>query len=86
MANLDVNFESTILPIELKKQLEANLKNLIAFNYDGYLNLVYRVDVSERELLSVKTGDSEELISLIAFLILKRECQKVWIKRNYKDL
>ena len=83
LSNLNFSFEETISPIELKEKFSAILLNLISNNYDDYLNFLYRVDVSEKELLKIKETDLISIVNQITFLVLKREYQKVWLKRNY---
>jgi hypothetical protein len=83
LSNLKVVFETTILPIDLKEQLAAVLLNLINQQYDDYLNFIYRVDVSEKELLNIKETNLPDLVEQITFLVLKRTIQKVWLKKNY---
>jgi len=83
LSNLDFSFEETLSPIELKEKIIVILLNLISNKYDDYLNFLYRVDVSEKELLKIRETDLPSIVNQIAFLILKREYQKVWLKRNY---
>ena len=83
LSNLNFSFEETISPIELKDKFSTILLNLISNNYDDYLNFLYRVDVSEKELLKIKETDLTSIVNQITFLVLKREYQKVWLKRNY---
>lgn len=83
MSNLDYKFETTIIPAELKKMLNELLNNLIKNNYDDYLNLLYRIDISEQTLLKLKPKSIEDTIEQITYLILKREAQKVWLKQNF---
>ena len=83
LSNLNFSFKETISPIELKDKFSTILLNLISNNYDDYLNFLYRVDVSEKELLKIKETDLTSIVNQITFLVLKREYQKVWLKRNY---
>lgn len=68
---------------KLNEKLAEILINLIQFKYDDYLNLIYRVDISEKELATIKNNNLVAVGNQIAFLILKREFQKVWLKQNY---
>ncbi|MFD1294827.1 hypothetical protein ACFQ5N_13370 [Lutibacter holmesii] len=83
MSNLDILFEETIEPITLQNTLNKVLLDLMRTKYDDYLNLLYRVDISEKELLKVKSDNLEAAIHQVTFLILKRESQKVWLKKNF---
>jgi len=45
--------------------------------------LLYIVDVPEHQIKNIKETDLERLVPQVAFLILKREWQKVWFKSRY---
>ncbi|SDX70419.1 hypothetical protein SAMN05444411_10885 [Lutibacter oricola] len=82
LANIDFSFseENNVEPFIVK--LQEKISNLFYNNYDSYLNLIYRIDVSEKEMLRVN-GNSETFITQITLLILKREAQKVWFKSKF---
>lgn len=83
LSNLSESLEQTILPADLFEVLNKMLLNLINNHYDDYLNFLYRVDVSEKELLKIQGNDIPKIIDQITFVVLKRECQKVWLKKNF---
>lgn len=68
---------------KLNEELTEILINLIQFKYDDYLNLMYRIDISEKDLASITNKNLLAVVNQIAFFILKREFQKVWLKQNY---
>lgn len=78
--SFDINSSFEIL----NEELTETLLNLVQFKYDDYLNLMYRVDISEKELATITNTNLVTIVNQIAFLILKREFQKVWLKQNYK--
>ncbi|WP_372793308.1 hypothetical protein [Lutibacter sp.] len=82
LSNLSENFELSYTPIQLKKVLNKLVLNLLTNNYDDYLNLMYRIDVPEKELATLKAENLETTVEQITFLILKREYQKVWFKNR----
>jgi DNA-binding Lrp family transcriptional regulator len=82
LSNLEAQFNLTIAPNELLIALKRILERLITNKYDDYLNFLYRIDVSEKELLTIKSGKLEEIIDELTYLILKREYQKVWFKNK----
>lgn len=82
LANLDEQIELSVTPVELKELLSAILLKLLTNHYDDYLNFLYRVDVSEKKLLTIKSSDVPTIIDQITFLVLKREYQKVWFKNR----
>jgi len=82
LSNLSETFVLSSTPVELKETLNKILFKLLTNNYDDYLNLMYRIDVPEKELATLKTENLETTIDQITFLILKREYQKVWFKNR----
>lgn len=83
LANIDLEFHHNILPTSLKLVLQESLYKLIQEKFIDYLNLLYIVDVSERD---VKLLDGDDILTLsenVTFLILKREWQKVWYRSKY---
>lgn len=86
LANIDEYFEETIPPTDIHNTLSKILLKLINNQYDDYLNLLYRIDVPEVELLKVRSENLEESVRQVAFLLLKREAQKVWLRKNYGNL
>ncbi len=82
LANINVKFSESISSKELIDELSKAIFYLLKNEYDSYLNLIYRIDVSERELLTLDLN-SEDIISDITFLVLKREAQKVWFKSKF---
>jgi hypothetical protein len=86
MANVTGNFETTNSPAKLKMRLFEVLLNLINNQYDDYLNLLYRIDVPERELAKLKNVNLTTSMEDITYLVLKREYQKVWFKHNFDKI
>ncbi|HWR94174.1 MAG TPA: hypothetical protein VN192_03125 [Flavobacterium sp.] len=84
LANEGVDFPLSILPNELKIQLNEKIYRLIQYKFAEYLNLLYIVDVSESEVKKLDGSDLVILAEQVSFLILKREWQKVWFRNKYK--
>jgi len=84
LANIQYNFPETLTPLELKKSVITILNQLIITEYDSYLNLIYRIDISEKELKAVGNKILPLILQDITYLILKREYQKVWFKNALK--
>jgi len=83
MAALDIEFPTDITPASLVKNLQMQLETLLLRKYDDYLNLMYRVDVQEADLLKLNGLFAEDLLKEITFLILKREWQKVYFRSKF---
>ncbi|KAB1069673.1 hypothetical protein F6U93_02315 [Tamlana haliotis] len=83
LANIDLDFHEDILPSSLKLMLHETVYKLIQEKFAEYLNLLYIVDVSESQVKALDGEDTVQLAEDVAFLILKREWQKVWYKNHY---
>ena len=83
LANESIDVPQNASPNELKVQLHEKIYRLIQYKFAEYLNLLYIVDVSESEIKKLNGDDLVELSEQVAFLILKREWQKVWFRNNY---
>ena len=84
LANEAVDFPISLTPNELKIQLHEKIYRLIQYKFAEYLNLLYIIDVSEEEIKKLDGSDLVVLAEQVAFLILKREWQKVWFRNKYK--
>lgn len=83
LANEAIDFPMSILPEELKIQLHEKIYRLIQYKFAEYLNLLYIIDVSEEQIKKLDGADLSELAQEVAFLILKREWQKVWFRNKF---
>jgi hypothetical protein len=84
LANEGIDFPLSISPEELKIQLQEKIYRLIQYKFAEYLNLLYIIDVSESEVKKLDGSDLVILAGQVAFLILKREWQKVWFRNKYR--
>lgn len=83
LSNIDVTLTEEIVPSDLKNQLYVIMSGLIQNNFDFFLNLLYRIDLSEYNVRKASNQEFEKYVEMVVFLILKRECQKIWLKRKY---
>lgn len=81
-ANEPIDFPLSTSPQELKIQLHEKVYRLIQYKFTEYLNLLYIIDVSESEVKKLNGDDLSVLAEQVAFLILKREWQKVWFRNR----
>ena len=84
LANIDVHFSNTLRSAELVKNLNLEISNLLQNNYDSYLALIYRIDISENKLKYLQTDNFEELTMEITHLIIERELLKIWLKSKFQ--
>jgi hypothetical protein len=83
LANEPVEFAVEISPINLKVGLHDKIYRLIQEKFAEYLNLLYIIDVPEKEIKALNGADIFELAEQVTFLVLKREWQKVWFRNKY---
>ena len=83
LANESIDIPDNTSPDNLKVILHEKIYRLIQYKFAEYLNLLYIVDVSETEIKKLDGSDISELSGQVAFLILKREWQKVWFRSKF---
>ncbi len=72
---------------ELLYQISPFISRLIENNYKKLLDLLYRIDVNESKVSALVINPSTgSLAEAISDLIIKRELQKIVIRRNYSSL
>lgn len=79
-AGVDLKIRKNCSPTKLVETLQNEIRKLILNDFTGYLNLLYRIDVSEVEIKKTDGSNIDVLSKQVCFLILKREWQKVWIR------
>jgi hypothetical protein len=84
LANEGIDFPMSTSPEELKIQLHEKIYRLIQYKFAEYLNLLYIIDVSEDQIKKLDGSDLLSLSQEVAFLVLKREWQKVWFRNKYR--
>lgn len=83
LANIDLDFHEEVLPSSLKLILHETVYKLIQEKFTEYLNLLYIIDVPEKQVKALDGYDTLKLSEEVSFLILKREWQKVWFRNKY---
>jgi len=78
-----INFSETENSQDLIDYLQEVISTLLEKHFDVFLNLLYRIDISEHKIKSIINEMSADTEQQIAFVILKREWQKVWFKKFY---
>ena len=83
LANIDFEISDEIVPAKLFQKLKEKVYYLIMEKFGEYLNLLYVVDVPERLFKQIQLTDVVEVADQVSGLILKREFQKVFLKKKY---
>ncbi|WP_372757541.1 hypothetical protein [Mariniflexile sp.] len=84
LANINLDFHEDVLPSSLKLILHETVYKLIQEKFTDYLNLLYIIDVSEKQIKALNGEDLLKLSEDVTFLILQREWQKVWLRTKYQ--
>ncbi|ASV29537.1 hypothetical protein [Maribacter cobaltidurans] len=84
LANNPLNITSDIKSEELIKVLVEKIYFLMMEKFSEYLNVLYVIDIPEKEFQHIEVTDAVEVSGQVAFLILNREFQKVWLRNKYK--
>jgi hypothetical protein len=86
-AGLDFPILEKYLLTEDVPEIFASLKEgvylLLMEHFEQYLNLMYAVDLPERDFQGIDPGDAVEAADQLSGLILNREWQKIQWRRNY---
>lgn len=96
LAQLRKDFERASVPFPMSDQpagtptdeawvqaLHESLYLLLMERFDAYLNLMYAADVPEREFRDLQVTDAVDVARQVALVLLRREWQKVWMRRTH---
>ncbi|WP_028891304.1 hypothetical protein [Tenacibaculum sp. 47A_GOM-205m] len=83
LTSIDIAFLEDYSPTQLKEALQKLIKELIQYDFNSYSNLLYRIDVSEKEIQNIESSDVDRYSENATFLILKRVWKKVWFKHQF---
>ncbi|WKK65787.1 hypothetical protein [Lutimonas zeaxanthinifaciens] len=84
LSGLDFDCLPNISTAELVKIVYKFLLNLIVNDFGAYLNFLYRVDLSEKDLKSIDQIQPEEIAKEVTILLLHREWQKVYLRSKIR--
>ena len=78
-----IEIDEFIAPNDLIKEVYQKINHLLKYNFNSFLQLLYRVDLPETSInFSMKKSDT--IAQEVTFLILKREWGKVKLRENFK--
>ena len=70
---------------ELFEQIHPHMEKLITGNRQKFMGILYRIDLSEEQIKkAINENYSEPFSEIITDLVIKRELQKVVIRKQYK--
>ncbi|WP_428741359.1 hypothetical protein [Tenacibaculum sp.] len=83
LVGIDFTFSENSTPLILKEKLQKMVKELLLHDFSSYSNLLYRIDVSEKEVQNIESNDIDIYTENATFLILKRVWKKVWFRQQF---
>ena len=69
---------------ELKNQILPIVTKMMDLNFEKFLSLLYRIDVSEKKVKEISLEHPDNFEVKISELIIERELKKVLIRKFYK--
>lgn len=69
---------------QLENELAAHINYMVEKDFNGLLNLLYRIDVSEEKIKNALLLSTEPAGQLIARLIIDRQLQKIAFRHSFK--
>lgn len=84
-AGLEFKLTADLEPRELVGLLRHEVFRIIQFQFNDFLNLLYAVDVPEKEVKKIAGLNAGEYADKITYLILWRSWQKVSHRQKYSD-
>jgi len=71
---------------EFRKYLAEKLKYLLDEKFDTLVNILYKIDISEKKLSELFSGENRDSIPVsLADLIIERQLQKIKLRKLYKE-
>ncbi len=71
---------------EFRNYLTEKLKFLLDDKFDTLVNILYRIDISEKKLSQLFSGKNRDSIpTSLADLIIERQLQKIRLRKMYKE-
>jgi len=71
---------------EFRIYLTERIKILLDEKFDTLVNILYRIDISEKKLSQLFSGKNRDSIpASLAYLIIERQLQKIRLRKMYKE-
>jgi len=71
---------------EFREYLTKELRILLDEKFDTLVNILYRIDISEKKLNQLFSGKNRDYIpAVLSDLIIDRQLQKIKLRRLYKE-
>lgn len=84
LSNCPLDISIDIKSDQLITAVVEKLYFLMMEKFQEYLNVLYVMDIPEKEFQHIEITDVVEVANQMTFLILKREFKKVWFRKTYQ--
>ncbi|MDF4221229.1 hypothetical protein PXC01_06495 [Maribacter sp. M208] len=84
LANVPLSMPKNLENIAFVALIREKIYFLMMEHFAEYLNLMYIIDVPEREFQHIEITDTVDVADQVTFLILKRAYKKVWYRKMYQ--
>lgn len=90
----EFQLEKSYLNLQAKEEISYDqailmivrvVEDLLSKDFNGLINILYRIDVSEEKLKAALALSNDNPASLIAKMILERQLQKVALRKKYSS-
>lgn len=86
LSGIETQFNMDWSPKLLIDGLSKIVATLMKNEFHKFMNLLYRIDISEKKIGEIGTSDFDKVVNVITFMILKKEWQKVWFRNRNQQL
>ena len=84
MCGVNTLIDEEFSPREVVRRLKEILDGLVKYDFQAFLNLLYRVDVPQSKMIRSEDSSFSDYIERSTYELLKREWQKVWIRNRIR--
>lgn len=84
LVGIDYSMDENSSPINLINNLQNFLKEIMQNRFKDYINIMYRIDISENKLIEIHDSDVDILSQKVTLLVLQKELQKVVFKNKIR--
>ncbi|WP_300027874.1 hypothetical protein [uncultured Maribacter sp.] len=84
LANITIKIPEKVSPIQLVALIREKMYYLMMEHFAEYLNLMYIIDIPEKDFQNIVITDTVDVSDQVTLLILKREYRKVWYRNRYQ--
>ena len=85
MEAMDLKEAEIVFLIDIYDALYPQITQLIQFDFNGVMRLLYRIDISEQKVKKQMDIMPDDTAKAICILIIKREIQKIILRKQYSS-